>query len=110
MSGVAVRIKRLAPDLWEGTLVVPTGKYRQVHVKGVGAKKSDAIARAGEMAQAIAKNPVLAAVLPPGSGVAVKAATEIARAVASGKASAVAGVLGTYTGDGAKRLAKWLHF
>jgi len=110
MSGVAIRIRKLGPDLYEGTLVVPAGRYKQLHAKGVGVKKADAIARAGAMAESIAENPLLAAVLPPGTGVAVKAASEIASAVASGKASAVAGVLGKYTGDGAKRLAKWLHF
>lgn len=110
MTLPVLRVKRLAPDLFEATLVIPGGPHQQVHVKAVGVKKADAFARASEIAQGITENPVLAAVLPPGSGAAVQAVTHIAGAVASGKASEVASALGKYTGEGAKRLARWLHF
>lgn len=67
-----------------------------------GKHRRQALLRAATAAKAIANNPALAAILPPGSGQAVSAIIDIA-------SSPEAATLAKYTGKGAKRLFKSLR-
>lgn len=96
-------IVRRRGDHYEGTIVFPAG-LAPVAVTTKGRSKSEAIARAATVAQAIVKNPIVAAVLPPGTGLAVEAISRIA------KAKDVRAEVARYTGDGARRLAAALGF
>ncbi len=78
-----------------------------MNVKAKGKTKAGAIQNAAQGALAIANNPLLQAVLPPGTGTAVKAVGLLAKAAKSGQAGKL---LGKLKGPGAKRLAKALKF
>lgn len=76
-----------------------------VAVKATHPTKEGALAKAADIASSIANNPIVSAVLPPGSGLAVKAVSGLAKAAASGHLEDVATKL---IGPGAKRLASAL--
>ena len=99
------------PGGWHGYITLPTGG-RGLTVRSITPKpgkkgKSAAIAEASDLASAIADNPILKSMLPPGSGVALKAAGKLAKAVNAGEG---AKYLAKLTGKGAKRLVKKLKF
>ena len=99
------------PGGWHGYITLPTGG-RGLTVRSLTPKpgkrgKSAAIAEAGDLASAIADNPIISSLLPPGSGAAIKAASKLAKAVNVGKG---VDVLKKMTGKGAKKLIKKLKF
>lgn len=69
--------------------------------------KANALADAASLASRLAKNPMLAALLPPGTAQAVKVTELLAKSAAAGKLASAAKKL---VGPGAKRLAKKLKF
>lgn len=83
---------------WEGIVEIPF-PAAPVKVSTRARTKQDAINRAATAAKQIVSNPLLAAVLPPGSGVAVEAITKLAT-----DPSAIT----RFAGPGAKRLVKAL--
>jgi len=96
-------IVRRVGDHYEGTIVFPAG-LSPVKVTTKGRNKREAIARAATFAQSIVANPIVASVLPPGTGLAVEAISRLA------KAKDMRAALQRYSGAGAKRLASALGF
>jgi len=92
-------LKRAA-DGWAGIIDIPL-PLAPVRVMTKGRNKQEAIARAAVAAKAIATNPLLQAVMPPGTGAAVMAITALAQ-------SPTAQTLTKFAGPGAKRLVKAL--
>jgi hypothetical protein len=108
MSAVHWKLRRTAEG-WEGIIMLAgasDGPMRGNAIAVLGADPADALLKAGVLAKNIASNPIVAAALPPGTAAAVKAVTNIARAVKTGD---VQKVLKRYGGPGAKRLAKALR-
>lgn len=101
MQNVKARFKR-SPDgsSWEGEILIPA-PLAPVKVATKGANKRDAIARAASAAQMITSNPILASVLPPGTGLAVNGLLKLAQ-------NPTAKTLAKFAGPGAKRLGKAL--
>jgi len=81
------------------------GGYASVTAKG--RTPAHAAMKAAALAQSMLKNPLFAAVAPPGSAAAVKALGLLARGFQSGD---VQKVLKKFSGKGAKRLIKKLKF
>lgn len=96
---------------WRGELTLPPmifrGKPAAIRVKAGARTRAGAIAKAAGIASQIADSPLLQAALPPGSAIAVKAISKLARAALKGKAGKV---LKKLVGKGAKRLIKSLKF
>jgi len=92
--------------------IVPTGMLPTGHPAGqpirfraTSKTKAGALLKAASVAQMIANNPLMAAVLPPGTGAALKAVSALAKSAAAGKLEKAAK---KYGGKGAKRLVKAL--
>jgi len=81
----------------------PAGKPIRLIAKSK--TKAGALAKAAAVAEKMAKNPLLAAVLPPGTGAAISAVSKLSQSAAAGKLEKVAK---KYVGKGAKRLFKAL--
>ena len=86
---------------WVGTVTIPF-PGRTVAISTTGRKRVDALLAAATAAKAIASNPLLSAVLPPGTPLAIEAITRIAK-------SPTAKTLRRFAGPGAKRLASALR-
>lgn len=85
---------------YEGEIVIPMPvSAAPVKVSTRGRSKQQALQRAAAAANSIVSNPLLSAVLPPGTGVAVKAITSLATDPAA---------ITRFAGPGAKRLVKAL--
>jgi hypothetical protein len=95
---VTWNLKPAAGGGWEGVINIPL-PVAPVKVATRGRNKKQALARAAAAANSIASNPLLAAVLPPGTSTAVKAITELAVDPSA---------LKRFAGPGAKRLVKAL--
>jgi hypothetical protein len=95
---VTWKLKPSAGGGYEGEVVIPL-PVAPVTVTTRGRSKKQALARAAAAANSIASNPLLAAVLPPGTPTAVKAITALATDPSS---------ITRFAGPGAKRLAKAL--
>jgi hypothetical protein len=80
-------------------------RRRAISVKARGRTPTGALAKAAGLADRLAKNPILASVLPPGTGTAIKATKFLARAALKGK---LGKALSFVKGAGAKRLGKAL--
>jgi len=88
-------------------LPVPDGPGA-LRVSAVGDDKADALSRAALIAERIASDPVLRAIMPPQAAVAIKAAKGLAAAARRG-APVLKHFWRKLRGPGAKRLAKVLH-
>lgn len=100
------RVRRTPAGDYEGVIRIP-GRFTATTVRAVAPTKKDALLQATGLAQEIADNPIVSALLPPGSKLALDTATKLASAAKVGKlAEAAASVVG----PGAKRLAKALKF
>lgn len=102
---VHVRLQRIGPNQFRSviTLRMPDGKrQRQAHTANGPAK---ALAGAALLAHRVASNPLLASVMPPGTGAAIKATAMLAKAAQSGK---LGSVINHLKGDGARRIASKL--
>jgi hypothetical protein len=112
MDGVKVRIRKVGPDTYEATLVMVgkagTHQLVKAEAKALAPSKADAVTRAADIANQIADNPVLAAVLPPGTKAGIAAAVKVADVVKAG--GPVGATLAKFSGKGARRLAKVLGF
>lgn len=95
---VTWKLKPSAGGGYEGEIVIPL-PVAPVKVATRGRNKKEALARAAAAANSIASNPLLAAVLPPGTPLAVKAITELSKDPAA---------IARFAGPGAKRLVKAL--
>jgi hypothetical protein len=82
-----------------------TSKVSKVAVKAASSTPAGALLKATATIAELAQNPVLQAVLPPGTGAALKATLLVTRAVQAGKGKAA---LARLKGPGAKRLASAL--
>ncbi len=106
-------MRKLPTGDWAGMItMVPTGPISATHPAGKPVRlvatsktKAGALAKAASVAEMVANNPLLAAVLPPGSGVAIKAIAALSKSAAAGKLEKAAK---KYGGKGAKRLVKAL--
>jgi hypothetical protein len=85
--------------------MMPTGPVTATAVTATGKSKASAVSRAAGLANQIATNPIVSALLPPGAGPALKVAGKLANAVKSGTAKKY---LKKLKGPGAKRLMKAL--
>jgi len=79
-----------------------------VRVSAIGASRADALANAALLAERIASDPVMAAILPPGTANAIKAAKGLAAAAIRGPRT-LRRFWGGLRGNGERRLAKALH-
>ena len=97
---VTWKLRPAAGGGYEGEIIIPMPvSAAPVKVSTRGANKQQAIQRAAAAANSIVSNPLLSAVLPPGTGVAVKAITSLA---------ADPSAITRFAGPGAKRLVKAL--
>lgn len=90
-----------------GAISFPTD-VGNVTVGSVGGSKAEALMRAATIAQRIAEDPVLSALLPPQAANAIKAAKALSVAAKRGP-KALRGLWGKLKGAGKKRLAAALH-
>jgi hypothetical protein len=109
MSAIKFKMRR-TPQGFDGMIVVPHGACRlpsgttqpgPLAVKASSKNPAAALAKAANVADAIASNPMLAAVMPPGTAVALKATKFLASSAAAGK---LGSALKRVSGPGAKRL------
>jgi hypothetical protein len=109
MSHIAFKMRR-TPEGFDGMIVVPHGVCRlptgeampgPLAVKASSKSPTNALAKAANVADALASNPVLAAVMPPGTAVALKATKFLANSAAAGK---LGSALKKVSGPGAARL------
>lgn len=103
MADVNYKIRKLADGRVEATLIIPAG-LAPVEVKTQGRSAQEAVARAASAVTAIVESPVLQAVLPPGSSLAIAAIKKLATS------KDIRGALSQFAGPGAKRLAKVFGF
>lgn len=89
------------------TAALPSGHPAgaPIRFRATSKTKAGALAKAASVAQMIAANPLMAAVLPPGTGSALKAVVALSKSAAAGKLRKAAK---KYSGKGAKRLIKAL--
>jgi len=80
-------------------------RRRALAVKAKGRTPTGALLKAANLAAKLASNPVLSAVLPPGTGLAIKATQFLAKNALKGKLGKAMKLL---RGKGAKRLGKAL--
>lgn len=78
---------------------------KPIKLRATGTSKAQALSKAARVAKAIADNPLMAAVLPPGTGAALTAVSYLSKSAAAGKLKSAAKRIG---GKGAKRLYKAL--
>lgn len=90
-------------DMWIGTIVVTAGEL-PVSVGADGTTPRQAIARAAILMRELSRSPIAAAVLPPGTELAVEAIRRLATAKDLGRAMRNIG------GKGARRLVRALGF
>ncbi len=88
-----------------GAMARTVRRGRPIKLVATSKTKAGALAKASAFAEKLAANPLLSAVLPPGTGVALKAVSYLSRSAAAGKLSKAARKV---TGKGAKRLFKAL--
>lgn len=102
------------PDGWQGMIVIPTNPNLPPGVAGVGVHgkgktPAQALGRAGLAAQKVeqlmADHPELAAILPPGAPLALKAITGLAKAASAGRLKEA---MSHVKGPAIKRLGKAL--
>lgn len=91
-----------------GSIDIPSAAPGRVSVVAVGEGKADALAKAALIAEHIAKDPVMSALLPPQALPAIMAAKALAAAAHNGPA-AIKHLWGRIRGEGKKRLASVLH-
>lgn len=88
---------------WKGTIrlpvVGPLSGRSVVSASASGPTKADALLKAGGIADQIINNPVISALLPPGSALALEATKRIARAVKGGAAGDVIRQIGGAAGQ-----------
>lgn len=103
-------LRRTAPDQWTGTLVlpydprvIPGGAATAIQAKG--ADKATALGKAAVLAKQITGNPLVAAILPPGTPAAVEAISALSKSAAVGKLEEAAK---NFVGPGIERLGKAL--
>lgn len=90
-------------DMWTGTITVSAGEL-PISIGADGVTARQALARAAIVMEQIAQSPIAAAVLPPGTEVAIAAIKRLA------KARDVGAALRTIGGKGARRLVRALGF
>lgn len=103
MADVNYKIQRHKDGSATVTLIIPAG-LSPVEIKTDGRNINEAVARAASAATAIVESPVLSAVLPPGSALAIKAIKHLATS------KNVRQAMSKITGPGAKRLAAVFGF
>ena len=106
MENVHWRLRKVGPDEWAGEVIFGSAEHgMQLKTVATGPTKAKALVKAAGLAEQVANNPVVSALLPPQATLALKAATIIGKSAAAGKA---AEALSKYTGPGVKRLMKAL--
>jgi hypothetical protein len=107
-GNVEWKLRPVAPGVWEATLTVRRlhpGTQLPLKRVALAPDKASAVEQAVSQVAAIAKNPVLQAVMPPGTSNAIAAVGMVAKAA---KAGQLGKVFSKLKGPGAKRLAKAL--
>lgn len=106
------KMKKLPDGTWEGVIVLPFDPAAVpggggAIVQARGATRADALGKAAVIARQALESPALQALLPPGAGVALKAAGALAKAAKVGKLGAA---VSRFTGPAMRRLGKVLGF
>jgi len=83
--GVHAFAKRLPDGTYRATIVLTATRDTGHRVSGPGSTVGHALARAAKLAARVARDPHLLALLPPGTPVALEAASKLAAAAKSGK-------------------------
>lgn len=107
-GNVAWKLRPVAPGVWEATITVKRMHERAqlpLKRKALAPDKASALQQAVSQVASVAKNPILQAVMPPGTSNAIAAIGMVATAAKAGQLGAVFKKL---KGPGAKRLAKAL--
>ena len=108
-NNVHWRMRKVAPDRWQ--CVVGVGSLYpeedEVHytTRATGETPAKALVKAAGIAQEVANNPIVSALLPPQAKLALSAATLIGKSAAAGKA---ANAIAKFSGPGISRLMKAL--
>lgn len=96
------RFRQSRDGAWSCSLAIPTvGGYSRLTMDGDD--PVEAFANAARLANAIAEDPIVSALLPPQAKVALRAADYLARKAARGELSSA---LRTIRGEGARRLGR----
>ena len=104
-KSVDIEVEQIGPRKFRIHLITPLGR-EVLSIPGSGPTKAKAFQRAALLAQQIASNPVVSAVLPPGSAKAIGIAAELASRYKGGGLEAAQAFAKKLTGAGAKRLIK----
>lgn len=91
-----------------GSIEIPTVVPGKVVAACIGDDKADALQKAAVLAERIASDPVMQALMPPGALPAIRAARALASAAQAGSAP-LRSLWGKLRGPGKRRLAKVLH-
>lgn len=107
---ISWHLRRIAPDQWAGTLVLPFDARKlpgggMTTITAKGADKATALGKAAVLAKQAITNPLVAAILPPGAGAAVTAISALSKSAAGGY---LADAAKTFTGPGLNRISKAL--
>jgi hypothetical protein len=106
MENISWRLRKVGPDEWMGEVIFGSAPHGMaLRAAATGPTKAKALVKAAGLAEQVASNPVVSALLPPQAKLALQAATIIGKSAAAGKA---ADALAKYTGPGVKRLMKAL--
>ena len=107
-------IKRTS-DGWEGTATIPMpAGAASITARAAGRTRGDAASRTLRAIEDVTRSPLIASILPPGAGPAIKAALGVARSVArlfkrKKKKAAAAGTTVSGMGIGARDVARSLR-
>lgn len=91
-----------------GELEIPTAAHASITVAAIGDDRADALAKAAVIAERIAQDPIMSALLPPQALAAIKAAKGLSAAAKRGTRT-LKRFWGRLRGPGKKRLAEALH-
>lgn len=101
-----VRVRHIGDDIYVGSIDCPTSAGRVI-THGIGDSRADALLKASAIAERIASDPVMSALMPPQAQAAIAAAKTLASAAKSGRKT-LRRVWGRIRGPGKQRLAQAL--
>ena len=102
------RLGKSRSGLCLGAIEIPTNVPGVIVASAIGTDRADALARAALVAERIASDPVMQALMPPQAMAAIKAAKGLAAAAKMGS-KPLRSVWRSLRGPGKQRLAKVLH-
>lgn len=102
---IAVEVEQIGPKRFRVYLITRVGR-EAIAIPGSGKSKAQAFQRAAQLTEQIVSNPVVSAVLPPGSAKAIAIAAELAQRYKGGGLDSAREFAKQLTGAGARRLMK----